>query len=81
MKQNKVWDEFTALPPELQRQAADFILFLRTRQPAGRPGKASKRAKLGNEPFIGMWQDHQELSDSTGWVRKLRRRDWFNPDA
>lgn len=23
-------------------------------------------------PFIGMWQDREDLADSTGWVRSIR---------
>ncbi len=54
MKEERVWREYTALPPELQKQVADFITFLRTRYAPLRASKTAKRTKLADEPFIGM---------------------------
>jgi hypothetical protein len=65
MKQEQIWREFTALPPELQRQVADFITFLRTRYTLTRSAKTAKRTKLANEAFIGMWRNREDLQDST----------------
>lgn len=31
---------------------------------------------LENEPFVGMWQDREDLADSSQWVRQLRQREW-----
>ena len=28
------------------------------------------------DPFIGMWSDRPEMSDSTEWVRTLRQQEW-----
>jgi hypothetical protein len=38
--------------------------------------KKTKRPKLKNEPFIGMWKDRDDMSDSVAWVRDLRRLHW-----
>jgi len=27
-------------------------------------------------PFIGIWQDREDLVDSISWVRDIRRREW-----
>ncbi|HEX8320832.1 hypothetical protein [Longimicrobium sp.] len=27
---------------------------------------------IEQEPFIGMWRDREDMSDSTGWVRQVR---------
>jgi hypothetical protein len=32
--------------------------------------------KLADEPFIGMWQDREDIRDSTRWLRDLRKREW-----
>jgi len=37
--------------------------------------------KLADEPFVGMWQDRDELADSTQWVRDVRVQECMNKDA
>ena len=76
MDQGKIWREFVALPPEAQRQVADFIAFLRTRDRKIRPTKTSKQIGLANEPFIGLWRDRAEMQDSINWVRHTREQEW-----
>ena len=29
-----------------------------------------------NEPFVGMWQDREDMNDSSEWVRQLRQKDF-----
>ncbi len=29
-----------------------------------------------NDPFIGMWQERQDMDDSTTWVRNIRHSEW-----
>ena len=31
---------------------------------------------LKNEPFIGMWQDREDMKDSHQWLRQLRQNEW-----
>ncbi len=31
---------------------------------------------IGNEPFVGMWKDRDDLQDTSSWVRALREREW-----
>jgi hypothetical protein len=69
-------EEITSLPPEAQEQVMDFVAFLKSRYSAKRPAAGAKPAPLAEEPFIGMWRGRDEMSDSTAWVRDLRRRDW-----
>lgn len=33
--------------------------------------------KMENEPFVGMWQDREDLKESNEWVRQLRRSEWM----
>ncbi len=80
MKQQKVWRDLIALPPEAQKQAVDFIAFLRKRYAPSRANK-TKRTKLEDEAFIGMWRNREDLQDSTAWVRETRRREWMSRRA
>ena len=36
---------------------------------------------LRHEPFVGMWQDREEMTDSTAWIRTLRQQQWMNSHA
>ncbi len=42
---------------------------------------AKPDTKLADEPFVGMWQDRDDLADSTQWVRNVRAQEWTNKDA
>ncbi len=75
MKQDKIWRDFSALPPELQQQVADFIAFLQTRYSPSSSRKTPNRTPLEKEKFIGMWRDRKDMKDSTVWVRRLRKPD------
>lgn len=68
--------EIASLPPEAQKQVIAFVAFLKTRYPAVQPAQKTKRIKLVDEPFIGMWRDREDMQDSTAWVQSLRRREW-----
>ncbi len=81
MKEERIWREYTALPPELQKQVADFITFLRTRYAPLRVSKTTKRTKLADEPFIGMWRNRKDLQDSSAWVRSIRQSEWMSRHA
>ena len=76
MDQGKIWREFIALPPEAQRQVADFIAFLQTRYEKIRSSQKSNQVSLADDPFIGMWHDREDMQDSTAWVRSIREREW-----
>ena len=78
MLKDKILNEFESLPPEAQKQVIDFIAFLQTRyQRAGR--KKSRATSLASESFLGIWQDRDDMADSTGWVRQIRKSEWNNP--
>lgn len=75
IQKSRVWGDFEALSPAAQRQVADFIAALRTR--AGEQAIAGA-VPLHKEPFIGVWADREEFSDSGSWVRRLREEEWQN---
>lgn len=77
MAPQKLFDEYVALPVEAQRQVADFIAFLRQRYKTDRATtQKPAQANLESEPFIGMWRNRQDLSDSSSWTRKVRKSEW-----
>ena len=75
MDQQEFWREFSALPPELQRQVLDYIAFLKARYASSRK-KTGKRIPLEQEPAIGMWRDREDMADSTAWLRNVRKTHW-----
>ena len=76
MDRENLWRDFDALPPEGQRQVADFVAFLLARSGRIRPAKPSARPPLAEEPFVGIWQGRPDMEDSTAWVRAVRAREW-----
>jgi hypothetical protein len=76
MDLEKIWRQLEALPPEAQRQAADFIAFLYARSQSSRLPQRARKSKLAQEPFVGLWEDREDLRDSTAWVRGVREREW-----
>lgn len=76
MNEEQILREISKLPPALQWQVVDFIHFLRDRY-VSVPSKApNHEAPVREEPFVGMWQDRSDLSDSTQWVRNVRAGEW-----
>jgi hypothetical protein len=68
MNQEELWRELKSLPPEAQREVADFIAFLRMRYKAPCPNDKSKKIELADEPFCGIWRNREDLEDSSRWV-------------
>jgi len=56
MNVGKIIRELNTLPPEGQRQVADFVAFLQVRYKHLRPRKTASKKKLAEEPFIGLWE-------------------------
>lgn len=74
MTNEEILREIGALPPEGQRLVESFVAFLRQR--CARPATPPTNTPLQNENFIGMWQDRDEMTDSTAWVRGVREAEW-----
>lgn len=74
MNQKLTLQILSDLPPEAQKQALDFIAFLRTQYTPPRKQKTRKPNKLAKESFVGMWRNREDMKDSTAWVKKLRNR-------
>lgn len=67
---------FALLGNDYRKLVVDFVTFLKNCNPKTVPAEKKRKIKLADEPFIGMWRDREDMRDSTGWVRDLRRREW-----
>ncbi len=74
MTNEEILREFSALPLEARREAADFIAFLRARY--GEKNGKPIDGNLSDEDFVGMWKDREDLPDGAAWVRELRQNEW-----
>jgi hypothetical protein len=68
--------EIASLPPEAQKEVIDFVAFLKVRYPTKQSAGKTKRIKLSDEPFIGMWRGREDIKDGVAWVRSLRKQEW-----
>lgn len=76
MEKINITREFASLPPEARKMVGDFVSFLKSRYPKIPPVRKTRRRKLADEPFIGMWKEREDLRDSAEWVRSMRSREW-----
>lgn len=77
INQEQMLNDFATLPPAAQRQLLDFMAFLQSRYAAKEiAAPVRPTSDLRQEPFVGMWRDREEMSDSAGWVRRLREKEW-----
>jgi hypothetical protein len=75
MDQETLWKEYVALPTEARQQVDEFIIRLSSKQTRKRAPSPRNRVDLTTEPFVGMWRDRGDLSDSSAWVKSLRSRE------
>lgn len=76
MTTEDILQDFAALPPEAQRQVADFIAFLLSRYGPSRTTENPETSAPTTDTFFGMWRDRVDLQDSSAWVRGIRKREW-----
>ncbi len=75
MEYQDIWQQFTTLPPDAQALVADFIASLKQRYNHSNSPQI-KQNDWKSDPFIGLWQDRQDIQDSTQWVRSTRSSEW-----
>ena len=68
--------EFLALPTEAQTEVLRLIAFLKQKYQQEGSASPSPNIDLENEPFLGIWRDHEDLENSSNWVRNLRENEW-----
>jgi hypothetical protein len=76
MSTEDILRDIASLPPEAQRQVADFIAFLLSRYGRSQLPESPESSHPATDNFIGMWRDRADLQDSSAWVRNIRKREW-----
>lgn len=74
MTSEEMLKQIAALPKEAHREIEDFIVFLKSRYAA----RQSSNRSFENETFFGIWRDREDMTDSTAWVRSIRKEHWAN---
>jgi len=60
-----------------ERQHFDRILTkMHTQEPIAPEKLQLPELNLDNQPFVGMWNDREDMQDSSQWVRNLRQQQW-----
>ncbi len=75
MTHEDILREILSLPLKGQRQVIDFIAFIRQRYHQSQLPE-SNIFDVCKENFIGIWQDRNDLKDSTDWIRRARETEW-----
>ena len=78
MTKEEILTEIAALPPEAQRQIENLITVLKESYRDSPPFKTAPSSDMRTEPFVGMWRNREDVSDSTAWVRNAREKHWGN---
>lgn len=60
----KIISKFANLPPEAQKEVADFISLLYERYQGSSDLQSIQKKKLTQEEFIGIWKDRSDMEDS-----------------
>ncbi len=68
-------EEQLALLAEVAQSLRAGVVQSRTNQ------NVQPTGKLADDPFVGMWQDRDDLADSTQWLREIRAQEWTSKDA
>jgi len=76
MTSEEMLKEIAALPTGARREIEDFVARLAKLYRESK--KSSGLGDLAAEPFIGMWSDRDDMTDSTAWVRSIRETHWRN---
>lgn len=78
MNPETLWLEFSTLPPKAQDAVLEFIIFMQNSYQVAQKNDNTDNEKLDllNDPFFGMWQDREDMQDSTAWVRETRQEQW-----
>ena len=69
------YNKFEALPLEAQEQVLSFIDFLQKKY-VMKGKKSSEKKSTLNKKFIGLWENREDMKDSSDWIRNLREKEW-----
>jgi len=81
MESEKILNEIRQLPSEAQKEVTDFIRFLKMRHRKKSMKRRATEIDFSKEPFVGIWEDREDMRDSGLWLRKIRKSEWRDPSA
>lgn len=79
MSEATISKKLKQLPPEARKQARDFVDFLYQRYVKSDKKKKSGKNSIAESSFFGIWEEREDLKDSSEWVRNVRKSQW--PDS
>lgn len=80
IKIEKIQQDINNLPQEAQLLLIDFIELLKKRYAPLNIDNIdfTVSGNIIDEPFVGMWQDREDMKDSSQWVRQVRKQEWMS---
>ena len=77
----QIQHDIASLPEDIAQEVWDFALFLRSKREHDErnisPFVSKTPSKnLSADPFIGIWKNRKEMSESSEWVKQLRTTEW-----
>ena len=76
MNQSRIFQDFDALPAEAQELVSSLVAFLGREQQRSKSSRKKNAIHLTDEKFIGLWQDRDDMYDSSAYIRTLRKNEW-----
>ena len=81
MTRDIFWKQFSALPSTSKKLVEELVSALgggvvESASTSQATLTKPRSKKLSSQPFVGMWRDREELTDSTEWVRQQRQQEW-----
>jgi hypothetical protein len=73
MNEEKTIKLFFELPDTAKSEASDFISYLHNKYKIKGTKTNGKKGKL---KFYGIFKDRDDMTDSTTWVRDVRKKHW-----
>ena len=79
--QQQIQQDLSRLPEDMLQEVWDFAMFLQEKRKQnvvlrGMKTTQANNQPLSQEPFIGIWKNRQEMTDSSEWVKQLRKEEW-----
>ena len=76
MTESAAIDLLKSLSPEHQKQVIDLIVVLKDCEEVEAVSIVDTDGSWKTDPFFGMWADRSDVTDSSQWVRQLRKVQW-----
>ncbi len=76
MNQTRILQNFNALPAEAQELVSSLVAFLGREHQRSKSSRKKNAINLTDDKFIGLWQDRDDMQDSSAYIRTLRKNEW-----